>query len=141
MLQAQTWKRISKDLDEYRTAAGMEDPGLAALALFEQDASSKFLSITQVQAAIERSATRKMDKYLATFRRNLIGQTRNKAKIPNMIREIFNESTGDAAARELAEAWQEASEYLRKRFNAAGGAIPKRSDWGLPQIHDTLRVR
>lgn len=141
MLQAQTWKRISKDLDEYRTAAGMQDPGLAALALFEQDASSKFLSITQVQAAVERSATRKMDKYLATFRRNLIGETRNKAKIPNMIREIFNESTGDPAARELAEAWQEASEYLRKRFNAAGGAIPKRKDWGLPQIHDTLRVR
>jgi ATP-dependent Zn protease len=59
-----------------------------------------------------------------------------------MIREVFERgSTGDASAREMAEAWAEASDYLRKRFNAAGGRIPKRKDWGLPQVHDTLAVR
>jgi hypothetical protein len=78
---------------------------------------------------------------LATFRKNLIGATRNKAKLRDMVREVFGENTGDASAKEFAEAWQEAAEYLRKRFNAAGGAIANRKDWGLPQAHNTLAVR
>ena len=95
----------------------------------------------QREAAVERAATRKLYDVLATFRRNLIGQTRNKAKLKNMVREVFNDDTGDASAREMAQAWREASEYLRKRFNAAGGQIASRVDWGMPQMHNTLAVR
>jgi hypothetical protein len=29
---------------------------------------------------------------------------------------------------------------LREQFNAAGGAILKLKDWGLPQSHDALAV-
>jgi hypothetical protein len=55
---------------------------------------------------------------------------------------VFSEgSTESPAAREMAQAWKASAEYLRTRFNAAGGAIPKRADWGMPQIHDTMRVR
>jgi hypothetical protein len=46
-----------------------------------------------------------MDEYLTTFKRDLIGRTRNKATMNNLIREVFGENTGDAAARELAGAW------------------------------------
>ena len=46
-----------------------------------------------------------------------------------------------ASARELAKAWKEASELLRKRFNRAGGAIAKRTDWGMPQNHDQILIR
>ena len=141
MLQAMTWKKISLDMENYRSITGQQNMNRAALAFFEQDSTSRFASITQLQQTIERSATRKMDKFLATFRRDLIGRTRNKAKLENMIKEVFGENTGDASAKELSLAWKEASEYLRKRFNAAGGAIPKRSDWGLPQQHSTLKVR
>lgn len=141
MLQAQTWKKITLDMQNYRTITGQQDMNKAALAFFEQDATSKHTSIVQLQATIERSATRKMDKFLATFRRDLVGRVRNKAQLNNMIKEVFGESTGDASARELSLAWKEASEYLRKRFNAAGGAIPKRTDWGLPQQHSTVKVR
>jgi len=93
-----------------------------------------------VQKAVTRSATRKMDEFLATFRRNIVGETRNKAQLKNVVREIFGEETGDASAREMAQAWKAASEYLRTRFNAAGGAIAKRVDWGMPQIHDSMSV-
>ncbi len=141
MLQAMTWKKITLDMENYRTITGQQNMNRAALAFFEQDSTSRFASITQLQQTIERSATRKMDKFLATFRRDLIGRTRNKAKLNNMIKEVFGENTGDASAKELSLAWKEAAEYLRKRFNAAGGAIPKRADWGLPQQHSTLKVR
>jgi len=141
MLQAKTWKQIMLDMENYRSITGQQNMNRAALAFFEQDSTSRFASITQLQQTIERSATRKMDKFLATFRRDLIGRTRNKAQLKNMIKEVFGENTGDASAKELSLAWKEAAEYLRKRFNAAGGAIPIRSDWGLPQQHSTLKVR
>ena len=141
-LQAVTWKRINNDLNNYRTVFGNANKGEAAKALMEQDQTSKFNSVAQVQQAVTRSATRKLDAFLATFRRNIVGETRKKADLKDMVREVFSEgSTKSDAAREMAQAWKATSEYLRARFNAAGGAIVKRLDWGLPQIHDTMRVR
>jgi len=140
MLQAMTWKKISMDMENYRTITGKKDLGRAALAFFEQDATSKHLSIVQLQAAIERSATRKMDKFLATFRRDLLGRTRNKADLKNLVREIFEEDTGDVAAKEMAQSWAEANKYLVKRFNAAGGSIRMLRKY-LPQTTNSLKVR
>ena len=140
MLQAMTWKKISLDMENYKTITGQKDPGRAALAFFEQDATSKHLSIVQLQAAIERSATRKMDKFLATFRRDLLGRTKNKADLKNLVREIFEENTGDAGAREMAQAWTEVNKYLVKRFNSAGGSIRMLKKY-LPQMNNTLKVR
>ena len=141
MLQYKAWKKINLDLSQYKDALGRNDIYKASLSLFEQDVNSTFRSITQLEQTITRSATRKMDKFLATFRRDLVGRTRNKAQMSNLIKEVFGEETGDAAAKELALAWKEAAEYLRKRFNAAGGRISKRLDWGLPQQHHKLKVR
>ena len=142
LLQVQNWQKLKVNLEGYRNLRGERDIGRAAEALFDTDGLSKYSSVVQREAAVERSATRKLYNVLATFRRNLVGETRNKADLKNMIREVFERgSTGDASAREMAEAWAEASDYLRKRFNAAGGRIPKRKDWGLPQVHDTLAVR
>jgi hypothetical protein len=140
LLQAQAWKRADLDMRSYRGGDPAE-MGNAALALLEQDVRGTFPSAAQLRDAITRRATSMMDEYLTTFKRDLIGRTRNKATMNNLIREVFGENTGDAAARELAGAWGKASEYLRQRFNAAGGAIPLRKDWGLPQTHSVEKVR
>lgn len=138
LLQAQAQRQIKMDINSYRDGT---DPGNAAVALFEQDRLSTFPSVAQLKNAIERRATSMMADYLATFRRDLLGRTRNKATMNDLVRELFNENTGNAAAKELADAWRKASEYLRKRFNSAGGAIEKRNDWGLPQFHSPEKVR
>ena len=52
MLQATTWKKINYDLQNYKTALGAPDKNRAALALFEQDQTSRFRSIVQVQQAV-----------------------------------------------------------------------------------------
>ena len=140
-LQAQTWKGISNDLASYRNGLGENDKGAAALSLISRDQRTKFNSVEDLQGIIEKSATRKMDKFLATFRRNLVGETRNKAQLKNVVREAFGENTGDASAREMALSWGSANEYLRSRFNAAGGVIAKLDGYGLPQIHSTIKVR
>lgn len=91
--------------------------------------------------AIRSQAFARMTDVLATFRRNLMGQVRNRATLIDLAREAFGEASGNANARELAEAWGEAAELLRKRFNAAGGNIGKIDRWGLPQSHDSRLVR
>ena len=141
ILAYQNWKQITKNLDEYRNFRGEADPNKAALALLARDENAKFSAFENRVQAVTNSATRNLYNVLATFRKNLVGSTRKKAKLHNMVREIFGESTGDASASEFAQAWAKTAEYLRQRFNAAGGRIPKRADWGMPQFHDSLRVR
>ena len=141
ILAYQNWKQITKNLDEYRNFRGEADHNKAALALLARDENAKFSAFENRVQAVTNSATRNLYNVLATFRKNLVGSTRKKAKLHNMVREIFGESTGDASASEFAQAWAKTAEYLRQRFNAAGGRIPKRADWGMPQFHDSLRVR
>lgn len=91
--------------------------------------------------SIRSQALARMTDVLATFRRDLIGNVRNKAQLMDLLREAFVEASGNANAREMAEAWGEVSEFLRKRFNAAGGNIGKIDRWGMPQSHDSRLVR
>ena len=142
MLQAKTWTKIRMHMDTFVTAVtGEQDKYKATFDIFEQSVTSRFNSVAQVQSAIRSRATSKMDQFLGTFKRNIIGETREKAKLENVISEIFKPgSTDDVSARQMAEAWAEAAEYLRLRFNAAGGAIPKRKDWGMPQFHNSVAV-
>lgn len=141
LLQYQNWKQITKQLDEYKTFTGRSDPTAAALAHFVPDERAPFSNIEARQQAVLNSATRILYDVLGTFRKNLIGSTRKKAKLDDMVREIFGQDTGNAHAKELAAAWSKAAEYVRQRFNAAGGSISKNKNWGMPQIHDSLRVR
>ena len=141
MLQAKTWTKIRMHMDTFKTATGVRNKYKATADIFEQSVTSKFNSVAQVQAAIRSRATAKMDTFLGTFKRNIVGETRNKAQLKNVISEVFKPgSTDDVAARQMAEAWGQAAEYLRKRFNSAGGAIPNRKDWGMPQFHNAIAI-
>ena len=141
LLQIRTWQQIRRDVATYRNAKGQPDKAQAVLALLDQDDFAPYSNVEARRKAIRGLAHDRMTEVLATFRRNLIGKTRDPAQLQNVVREIFGQDTGDAAAKQLGRAWAETSEMLRQRFNAAGGSIPKRRDWGLPQLHDTLKVR
>lgn len=59
-----------------------------------------------------------------------------RARMHNVVKELFGEASNDATAKKIAGAWSKVSEDLRQRFNAAGGAIGKLANWGLPQHHN-----
>lgn len=139
--QMRALQEVNYNINAYRDRFGRENPYAGALALLEQDGMSRYSSAAQRIEAIKGQAFAEMSQFLATFRRNLLGEVRQKATLKDMAREVFGQSTGNSAAREMAEAWMKTSEMLRKRYNRAGGNIPKREDWGLPQRHDTLKVR
>lgn len=141
LLQRQRAQALYMRLRQYRNGAGDEDYGAALMAVMDFDELSPESAITKHQEVVRGQAHRRMSEVMFTFRRTVTGGPRNKARMRNVVRELFGETTGDQAAHELAEAWSTAAEYLRKRFNAAGGHIGKRADWGMPQLHDTLAVR
>lgn len=91
--------------------------------------------------AIEGRAFALIDGILAAHRRTMAGKLRNPAQMDNIVRELFGVDTGDVSAKELADAWRQAGEMLRRRFNAAGGDIGKLEGWGLPQAHNSTLVR
>lgn len=140
LLQAASLKKIRMDLETY-TKGDNDLLGSAASALLEQDTTSRFPSVVQIRDAILRQSHSKMAEILTAFKRDLVGNTRQKATQKDLALEIFGRDTGNAAAKEMASAWAQVAEMLRQRFNAAGGAIPKRVDWGMPVSHNSVKVR
>lgn len=57
-----------------------------------------------------------------------------------VVREVYGVDSGSQIAKDVAKAWEEKSEALRLRFNAAGGNLGKLENY-IPQTHDTYRIR
>lgn len=143
-LSLKTLTRLSADLNSHRTAGGKRNLAEAARLTLENYDEAKFASVTQRTGTIIGTAHSMMQGALYHFRRGAIGgdKTRwNAAQLDNVLREALGEDTGDIAAKGFAKAWLETAEWLRRRFNAAGGAIGKLERWGLPQSHNALALR
>jgi hypothetical protein len=143
-LSLQAIRRIAADARSHKTPAGRHDIAAAFLDMLEHFGSAAFSSVAGRQRAITGMAHAKMEEMLFHFRRGALGGDRarhNKADLSNVLREAFGTDTGDASAKGLAKAWTETHEWLRQRFNAAGGAIGKLENWGLPQHHDPRALR
>lgn len=137
-------RRIDADAKSYRAPGGKADTGKAFLDMLEHFGTAPFSSVEGRRKAILGMAHAKMETLLHHFRRSALAgdlKRHNRADLANIVREAFGVDTGDAAAKGLAKAWTETAEWLRQRFNAAGGAIGRLENWGLPQRHDPRALR
>lgn len=141
LLTVRAQQRIARDMETYRNARGEADMAGALMAHLDRDELARFSSVVAREDAVWGRLHGRMTEVLYTFRKDLLGRTREPARLKNLVREVFGEATGDANARELAAAFGETAEFARLKYNAAGGHIPKRADWGMPQVHDSLKVR
>lgn len=112
-----------------------------AQALLAGDDRSGFRNVDRMKTIIRGEAHAMIDGILAAHRKTVTGALRAKEDLGDLVRELFGESTGNLNARELADAWKQAGEYLRGAYNAAGGRIAKLDSWALPQTHDSRAVR
>lgn len=103
--------------------------------------TSKHTDVEGLKSTIRGMALSRMDNVLKSFRRDMLGRTRNKATQKQMLDEAFGKDTGNANAKDLAKAWADATEYLRLRANAAGAQIPFLENWGLSMRHNSIAVR
>jgi hypothetical protein len=118
-----------------------------ALALLEHVGGGSdgyaFASLEGRRKAIVARAHERMAQWLAYFQANALAGDGgpHKAGLHNVVREAFGEKTDDEAAKGLAQAWRDTHEWLRRRFNDAGGTITRLDKGGLPQSHDARALR
>lgn len=82
----------------------------------------------------------RLGAYLKEHHRDLLGRITNPAQQADIANELHGISTGNAAARELAEGITATLEDMRIMFNEAGGMISKLDNWGLPHVHNRVAV-
>lgn len=132
---------IAKQLTTFKGKGDGLDMARAALALLTHDDRAPYSNVEGVRRAVRNRAHAHMNAVLEKFHRNITGDVQNIALLKEVVQELHGNSSGNATAAELAKAFTETSDWLRLQFNMAGGAIPKRADWGMPQGHDWLAVR
>ena len=140
-LQAAASQRQGQRLQRHRNIRGDLDPAQYLQDLVSNTRGAGGSTLAGKYEAVRRSFRRDMTDAVQSFRANLAGQRRKPEMLRKVVREVFGEDTGDAAARAIAQSWAGVAEKARLRFNAAGGHVGKRSDWGLPQAHDSAKVR
>jgi hypothetical protein len=121
---------------------GPLDPraGQALLAFDERAGHND--SVAARSTTIKGRAHGMIAEILARHHANILGNIRHPAELVDVVRELFKPgSTGNDNAAALADAWRKAAEYLRGRYNEAGGQIGKLEHWGLPQSHSSKLVR
>lgn len=69
-----------------------------------------------------------------------LGVFTDKDLVQKIVRERFNDNTGDPLAKKISDKMGEVFEGMRERFNRAGGDIGKLDDWGLPQTHSLEKI-
>lgn len=129
-------------LQGYRDREGQPNVFEGAMALLSHYGYRGTSSMRGKAEGITAGAHRRLDEVMFAFRRKgLLGRREGRALVSEFVRELHGEATGNATAKALGHAVTEVFEDLRLRFNAAGGAIGKLENFGLPHSHDRLKVK
>jgi len=114
--------------------------GVQGILARDTTGKAKGSNVDQRREAINRQFTATMAEALNAIRFTRLGLHQDRQLLDNIVRELFGQSSGDSNAARFAKQIGDTMEEARVRFNEAGGDIPKRADWGLPQKHDAKRV-
>ncbi|YBV97525.1 hypothetical protein M1D80_11790 [Phyllobacteriaceae bacterium JZ32] len=134
-------KELAEYLPNYRDLRGnpnMLDAALSKLVNYGYKGTS---SMVGRENAIISLAHRDLAEVMYHFRRSgALGRRINQTDLPDLVRELNREASGNATAKALAGAIRNVLEDLRLRFNKAGGNIPKREDFDLTHTHNVEKM-
>lgn len=111
----------------------------AAVSLIEHDPRFSGLSYTTNKDTIRGQLYALFNDTLETVGKGAFGRQKGKAHLPNIVREVAGEATGDASAKAVADAWLKIADLAVDMFNAAGGTMGKLSRY-MPQSMNTVRM-
>jgi hypothetical protein len=119
-------------------------PDLATLATskveFMENRPNKGGSIVAEANGLRRQFHHRLEQLILKHHRNLLGNSKDKAGLLNVARELHGQNSGDTAAKAVANGVRDAFKEMRRMFNEAGGTIGELADWGLPHTHDQLAI-
>ena len=143
LLNSRGLERALDVVDEFRDMWGRQDRAKATMFLIESFGESKGMDAKHLQEAIQNRALEGMQKLLWRMRKGAVlgdlRRTKNesvKTDMDDMIRAAAGEEVNNPDAKLFAQEWLNTAEYLRQRFNAAGGDIKKLKGWFAPQYHN-----
>lgn len=138
LLEVAVARRVDADLARF---GDPERPDLAVAALIDRDDRAPYASVETRRKALRGLYHARMDELLRRGRMRIGGRPGDPDWMMRVVRESFGEATGDASAAAAAKAWSETADLARRNFNAAGGSVGRLDRWGMPQAHDSLKVR
>jgi hypothetical protein len=112
----------------------------AAVSMITNDPRFGGLSYETIRDTTKNALYSIMDNVLETIGKGMLGVQKGTAHMPNVVKEIFGQNTGDIAAREMATAWKKTHDSAVDMFNAAGGAMRKLVDFHLPQGQNVSKL-
>lgn len=111
----------------------------AAVSLIENDARFGNISYDTRRLNYRNAYWSMFDNAVMQVAKGFGGRQKGKAHLPNIVREVMGEDTGDNAAAAIAKSWLKVSEYTVDSFNTAGGSMRK-LDRYLPQRQSMARI-
>lgn len=138
-LQIATQRRILKGLLDH-VKAGRKGAQYAVALFDHHEAVPGVSNISNGAFALRSLAWSRMGDFLGHFKRDLAGRIPHPEDLADMLRALHGEKTGNATADELAAAFKDTGEWLRRQFNIAGGHIRRMESWALPQAHDSFLI-
>ncbi len=134
-------KALYEHIKDHVTAgSGKRKPEEGGIAQFDNSGIGGKPGVEQIQNEYKNRTYSMLDEFMATQKKNVLGNSSDQQSLANIVNEIFGKDTGDQAAKQMAQAWKQAAEWLRLEYNRAGGDIKFREDWGLPQVHDWKKI-
>ena len=135
--QLQTMRRIDGLIDE----APFVDLVLRNLVEFSEGSGFRGESIKSLSDGLIRSINGALSQTLAATGRNALGNSRSKALMTDVLRELHDEATGNPVAAKLAAEIRSQQDRMRNLFNAHGGDIGEIEGYGVRHSHDAARLR
>lgn len=134
--------RLKGELQSYRNVDDEPDVFEAAIGVLSHYGFRQGSSVRGRFESIVTMAHGKLEDLMWAYRRSAgLGTRKTKILDGDLVKELRGEVTNNPDAKGFAGALSNVLEDLRLRFNAAGGAIAKLENWGLPQRHDTPTIR
>lgn len=113
--------------------------GRAAVAFLEDDPRFTGMSYSGTKEVVRGQLYALFGDVLNKISKGAFGRQKGKAHLPNIIREIKGDRTGDATAREFAQAWLKVQDLAVDMFNQAGGSMRKIPNY-LPQGMNVVKM-
>jgi hypothetical protein len=131
-------------IEQFLANQGIKKPGDKLRALsqvldFDTKGGGFTSAASWVKAIQEETFGQLIDTWTASHPK-FFGLFEHQEGTRDLVREIFGEDTGNAAAKAGAKAWLKITDGLRDRYNAAGGDVGKLDEWHYPQSHSQQRI-
>jgi hypothetical protein len=133
-----------------QVAGGFDKTGFDALGRMlaaKSDGKNNILSVEDIANGVEMTAMGDLFSTWETVHRlfpdalsGALGRESQTAVEALLVRALHGEDVGRPELTKAAQAFHEAAERLRTRFNAAGGEVGKLDNWGMPHAWSADRV-